>query len=271
MGILCYLFIVNLFFWPHGDLQFRIDEISESITQYPDSLDLYLSRGELYLQHDEPVLAQRDFTFCLQHGLSNTYVLEGLSKSFNSATKLDSCLFYINLALDKDSTNTSAREWKARVLFLLKQYCESGQCYEDLILHVSSPSPSLFIDAADSWMQCSEASGYQHAIDLLKSGLDRVGPLHVLQKELVRDYLLHQDYTNALVVQTELIEHAINKAIPLYDRAIIYQAADQKGKAIDDLQNALFLLDHLSENKKNLPAMIELKLKMESLLNLLQG
>jgi|GEM_PF-6453257 len=271
MGILCFLCYANIFFWPHGDLQLRIDEVSQSISQYPDSVQLYFARGTLYLQHEELALAQQDFEFCLRLGFNNSLVLEGMSKSFTVKNDLDSSLYYINLALDKDSASISSMEWKARLLFLLYQFCESGQLYETIIDQSLSPSPSLFIDAANSWMQCSESAGYLHAINILKTGLERIGQLHVLQKELIRDYLQHQDYKSALALQTELIDHAINKAIPLYDRAVIYQATDQKSLAIDDLLNALSLLDRLPEHKKNLPALIELQLKMHALLNQLQG
>jgi tetratricopeptide (TPR) repeat protein len=270
MGFFCFLFSSLFFYWPHGDLQLRIDEISQSIILYPDSLSLYQSRGELYIQHEEFSKARQDFSYCLQKGFTNANVLEGMSRSLITNNDLYNSLHYINLALVIDSTSTSAQEWKARVLFLLKQYCESGQVYEDLINHTTSPSPSLYIDASTSWMQCSESTGYQHAIDILMSGLDRIGPLHVLQKELVRDYLQRKDFKSALIVQTDLIDHAINKALPLYDRARIYQSTGQKLMARDDLQKALELFDQLPDHKKNLPAMVQMKEKIEMLFTQLQ-
>jgi tetratricopeptide (TPR) repeat protein len=269
MGIFFTLFSSLAFFLPHGDLHLRIEEISHTIEQYPDSLELYRSRGELYLQHEQPTLANQDFNLCLQRGLQDSRVLEGMSKSMVPACDLDSSLYYIDLALDKDSTSLSSREWKARILFLLHQFCESGQLYESLIADATSPSPSLFIDASNSWLQCS--AGYQHAIDILKTGIDRIGPLHVFQKELVRVYLEHHDYKSALTMQSELIAHAVNKTIPLYERSLIYQAAGQNQEALMDIQNALMLLDQLPESKKDLPGMIQLKQKMETLLNQLRG
>jgi tetratricopeptide (TPR) repeat protein len=265
MGIFFTLFSSLAFFLPHGDLHLRIEEISRTIEQYPDSLELYLSRGELYLQHEQPTLANQDFKVCLQRGLQDSRVLEGMSKSMVPVHDLDSSLYYVNLSLDKDSTSLSAMEWKARILYLLHQFCESGQLYESLITDAESPSPSLFIDASNSWLQCSQA-GYQHAIDILKTGIDRIGPLHVFQKELVHHYVQHHDYKSALTMQTELIDHAVNKTIPLYERALIYRAAGQKQDALMDIQNALMLLDQLPESKKDLPGMIQLKQKMETLL-----
>jgi len=266
MGILFTLFSSLAFFLPHGDLHLRIEEISRVIDQYPDSLELYRSRGELYLQHEQAALANQDFTFCLQQGLRDSRALEGMSKSLIPAQTLDSSLYYIDLALDKDSTNASALEWKARLLFLLYQFCESGQLYETIISDATSPSPSLFIDASNSWIKCSQ-DGYQHAIDILRTGLNRIGPLHVLQKELVHHYLQHNDFESALSMQSELIEHAVSKIIPLYERASIYLLAGQKQEALVDIQNALLLFDQLPVSKKDLPAMIQLKQKMENLLN----
>jgi len=266
MGILFTLFSSLAFFLPHGDLHLRIEAISRSIEQYPDSLELYRSRGELYLQHEQPALAHQDFTTCLTRGLQDSRVLEGMSKSMIPASALDSSLYYIDLALDKDSTNLSAMEWKARILFRFQRFCESGQLYETILTNATSPSPSLFIDASNSWMQCSHRGGYQHAISILKSGIDRIGPLHVLQKELVHHYLQHRDFKNALTMQTALIDHAVNKTIPLYERASIYQVAGQDQEALVDILNALLLFDQLPQSKKDLPGMMHLKQKMETLL-----
>jgi tetratricopeptide (TPR) repeat protein len=270
MGILLTLFSSLAFFLPHGDLHLRIEEISRTIEQHPDSLELYRSRGELYLQHEEPALAHEDFTFCLQRGLEDSRVLEGMSKSMVPVDQLDSSMYYINLALDKDPANASSMEWKARLLYLLNQFCESGQLYETIIADATSPSPSLFIDASNSWMHCRQPVGYQHAIDILKTGIERIGPLHVLQKELVQHYLQHQDFKSALSFQTELIDHAVNKTIPLYERAMIYQAAGQNQEALVDIQAALLRFEQLPESKRDLLAMIQLKQKMEALLNQLR-
>jgi len=271
MELLFSLFLFCLFPNLHGDLQFRIEEVSQSITHYPDSLSLYANRGDLYLQHEDFNLAQRDFSYCLAHGFENAEVLQGLSRSMIFTSSLDSALFLINLSLEKDSSSFSAKEWKAHLLFLLHSYCESAILYEQLIELTPTPSPGLYIDVSNAWLSCSGPGNKDKAIEMLKSGMTRIGSLHVLQKELIRVYIEQRDYKNALIEQSYWIDRASLKASPLLDRAKIFILAGENTSAQTDLENALTELSKLPPYKQRVPGMMKLKERIESLLTQLKG
>ena len=271
MLLYCTLFVCNAFFLPHGDLDRRISDYSQLITQFPDSLALYADRGDLYLQHEDYDLARGDFAFCLSNGLDNAAVLEGLSRSMISTPTPDSALYFINLSLDKDSASLSAVEWKAHLLFLLHNFCESASLYEHLIQLTPNPSPTLYIDVSNAWLNCSGPGSKDHAVAMLKSGMENIGTLHVLQKELIRVYIDQKDYKNALIEQTAWINRAANKASPLLDRASIYLLNGNQQSAQADLENALVELNKLPPHKQGVPAMVDLKSRIEYLLTQLKG
>lgn len=50
---------------PHGDVHDQINALTNSIQQFPDSLSLYLNRGELYLLDENTPAAHSDFSFCI--------------------------------------------------------------------------------------------------------------------------------------------------------------------------------------------------------------
>jgi tetratricopeptide (TPR) repeat protein len=265
------LLVCHSFFLPHGDLDRRISDYSQLITQFPDSLSLYADRGELYLQHLDFDLARSDFSFCLAKGLNNAAVLEGLSRSIVSTPTPDSALYFINLSLDKDSTSFSAIEWKAHLLFLLHSFCESASLYEHLIQLTPNPSPTLYIDVSNAWLNCSSPGSNENAVAMLKSGMAYIGSLHVLQKELIRIYIDQKDYKNALIEQTAWINRTANKSSPLLERARIYLLDGNHQSAQADLENALVELSKLPPYKQGVPAMVELKERIEYLLNQIKG
>lgn len=265
------LLVFHTFLFPHGDLDRRINDCSQLITQFPDSLSLYADRGELYLQHEDFDLAREDFSYCLSKGFQNANVLEGLSRSMVATPTLDSALLFINLSLDKDSSSFSAIEWKAHLLFLLHNFCESAEGYEGLIRLLPNPSPTLYLDASNAWVNCSGPGNIGNAIAIIKSGMDRIGALHVLQKELIRLYVDQKDYKGALIEQSLWIDRATYKASPLLERARIYLLAGERDLAQIDLENALIELSKLPSYKQGVPGMVELKERIEHLLTQLKG
>lgn len=269
MSNFLFLFYFARLLFPHGDLHLRIEDITQAISLYPDSLELYLSRGELYIQHEEYQLAEQDFQHCLQKDFNRPRVFEGLSKSLGQQSKLDTALCLIDKALDGDPASISALEWKARLSFLLMKYCEAASLFEQLIQTVPHPSPSLYLDASGAWNQC--ASGQQRALEVLKEGIQHIGPLHVFYQELARKSAAHLDFVNAINYQTILVEKSVNKSSPLFQRAVLYEHAGNSTAAIADLKLAITALDELPKHKSSVSAMQQLRIRIESTLKRLQN
>lgn len=261
-----HLFFILLFWGPvplHGDVHQQIDTLTHAIQSHPDSLELYVKRGELYLLDEDLALAKKDFLHCIQHGLYSARAYTGLSKSFSTETELDSALHYINLALEKETDCFPALEWKANVLFLMKEPCSAAIVYDKLLQRSTTPSPSLFIDAANARNECPGNGSYRGALAILKEGLSRIGELHVLEKELVRLSLEHTDYDTALFWQTKLIQHTPSPARALVDRAEIYFLAEREREAKADLQLALTVIDQLPAYRSATPSMTALREKIQ--------
>jgi tetratricopeptide (TPR) repeat protein len=270
-GWIFYLLFGAGFFLPHGDSHEQILALSKSIEQFPDSTQLYLERGELYLLHEEPNAALSDFSKCLQSGLFNTRVYLGLSQSLLYLSRPDSALYYIDHALALDPFHLASLETKGLILTRLSMFCQSAEVYTRLIALSQQPSPSLYLDASNAWLNCPEAKDAGHASQVLVEGMSRIGRLHVLEKELVRVYLHEKRYDDALKVQTEIIQHWESKTKPYYERAEIYMLLGDKASAVDDLNNALLSIDQLPTYKSSTTAMRSLRTRIVSLLNQLEG
>ncbi len=269
MVLITYIWLSVACLIPHGDLHQQIADLSKTISAFPDSTSLYLKRGELYLLNEDIHEAGSDFTKCIHAGLINPMVYLGLSKTSYLLHFPDSALFYVDLALNLDHFHTPSLEWKASVLLLMARYCQSAEAYNQLLSLAPQASPSLFMDAAQASLNCPEAS--PEADQILIDGMARLGQLHVLEKELVLVYLNDKRYDDALQVQTKIIEHWSFKASPYFERAETYLLKGERHLAIEDLHHALLSIDTLPVYKSSTPAMKEMRSKIISLLNQLEG
>ncbi len=251
----------------HGDIHERIMLLSERIKQHPDSTELYQARGELYLLHGDKKEAREDFNFCLEKELKTDRVFLGLSKTLYAQQLPDSSLYFVDQALALNSINPTCLEWRGFVLQSLDQFCLSAKTYEHLLAITINPSPSLYIDAAESWMACYETSAEENAISILRAGLDRLGKLHILEKKLVAAYVHYNRFEDALSLQTEMVSHWSLKALPYFERAKIYNSLGDSVAAIDDLRAAIASLDQLPYYKTNTSAMKTIRKEIVALLN----
>jgi tetratricopeptide (TPR) repeat protein len=154
----------------HGDLDQRIHDLTINIGQFPDSIQLYMNRGELYLLHEEYDAARTDFEFCLEKQLTNARIYLGYSKSLWWSGQPDSTVLFVDRALTLDLLNPSALEWKGFVLQQSAQCCASAETFELLISISQHPVPSLFMDASAAWMNCDQPTAEENAIEILLQG-----------------------------------------------------------------------------------------------------
>jgi tetratricopeptide (TPR) repeat protein len=255
--MLFHLLIPFLLSPPHGDLDLRIASISQSILAYPDSTELYLHRGELYVLHEEYTLALADFNRCSDDGMDNARLHSGLGHCHVAAAHAQDALLEFDKALQQDPDLFSIKEAKARLLLLMQQPCSSALLYEEILKEASHPGPSVFIDASLMWLQCTDMDGKQKSISVLQEGIERLGPLHVLQKEMVKRYVEMNDLKTAIGWQTNIIERS-SSASPLLDRAALHWKAHDGAAAMQDVQSAIIALNEMPAHRKSTPGIQQL-------------
>jgi tetratricopeptide (TPR) repeat protein len=243
--------LISLFLSPpHGDLDLRIASLSQLIQSHPDSTELYLHRGELYVLHEEYTLALADFDRCTDDGMDNARLHAGLGQCLVAVAHADDALAHFDLALQQDPDLFSIKEAKARLLLLMQQPCSSALLYEEILKEASTPGPSVFIDASLMWLQCTDVDGKQKSIALLEEGITRLGPLHVLQKELVKRYVEMNDLKTAIAWQSKIIDRSASPS-PLLDRAELHFKLNDFTAALNDIQSAIANLNAMPAHRKS--------------------
>ena len=205
------LFILFLFFLSgninaHGDLHKRIKEVSEQIKNYPDSAYLYLKRGKLYLQHESYKKSLADLNKSQRLGYNS---IEQELLFAKTHLKLEDYLKSINYSsgiIEKDPMNVRAIRLRALTYFEIGNFYQAANDYDDVLRFASEKIPENYIEAANAWeLQKTEESN-QRAIDILKTGIDKIGPIISLYDRILELYLDHQDHDAAILIQLEIID-----------------------------------------------------------------
>lgn len=250
----------------HGDLDQRIQEKTNQITLNPFNKELYLERGELYVLHEAYNEAKTDFSFCLTHDFINTRVYLGMSQSLLFLNQADSALIFVEIVLGKEENNFSALELKGTILSRLDNFCEAARTLDQLLSRALYPSPSLFLEASADWASCSEKENQQKSIEVLEAGIKRIGGITSMQKQLISLYKNSEQYDDAILLQTTMINQSDIKIKPYYERALLYIEMHAQDKALSDLNTARSLLDELPPQKKGLPSMESMRQEITALL-----
>jgi tetratricopeptide (TPR) repeat protein len=255
---------------PHGDLDQRILLLTDRIHDAPHDMSLRMERGELYLQHEDYLLAKNDFSTCLQHHFENTRVLLGMSQSLFYSDSPDSALIMVDRALKMEPYHLSAMEWKGNVLEKLGRYCDAGLVLHDFLKIASDAGPMIYMQATSCLSACRGEESIHEAIEILQDGLKKMPGNKVLQRKLISIHLQNGDYASALCIQSDIIAASTFKTRAYYERATTYASMNESALAISDLTSALATWDALPPKKKDLDAIRDLKAEINLLLQQLQ-
>ena len=267
----CFQYLLwSSFLLPHGDLDQRILLLSHRILDAPYDMSLRMERGDLYLQHEEYLLAKNDFNTCLQNHYENTRVLLGLSQSLLYSSSLDSSLIMVDRALKMEPYHLSAIEWKGNVLEKLGSYCEAGLMFRDFLKIASEAGPMIYIQATNCLSACKGEGSLHDAVAILEDGLKKIPGNKVMQQKLISIHLQNGDYASAIQIQSDIIRASAFKSRAYYERATTYVSLHEFELAIDDLTSALATWEALPQKKKDLDAMRDLKEEIVSLLHQLR-
>jgi len=264
------LLLTLLFFsyqsFAHGDLSKRIKQISLSITEHPDSVLLYHQRGVLYTQHGDFELALNDFDFCRSNDYKNIYLNLDITAVYVHLKNYNKATIEVDEILCKKPSNILALQLKGEIFKAQERYAEAAQYFEEaLFLHIT-PRPENYIQTAKTWLLSKHVEANCYALKILEKGIEKLGPIYVLRKELIDFHLSNGDVEDAIYMQNEIINDLNRKEHAYYNLAMMKIDAGMTKSAINDLNLANSSIKKLPTKIKNIKATVQLHQKINHLL-----
>jgi len=243
----------------HGDLDERIQKVSEEIEARSDSTYLYVKRAKLYFEHKEYQKAIDDLQEISSRDYEDIFCDLLFAKSYQSIEAYDKALHYIDKIRDKHPNHVVALKTKGEILFKQKKYKASAIHFEKVIKYSRNKLPENYLAAAESWKSLERPKTDKKALGILQKGIDELGPLFVFQDAVLNFFLEHKAYDKALLVQKEIIKVANRKEKGYYKAAEISLLLKDTKAAKTYLELSLDAIQKLSTNKQATPAMVKLK------------
>lgn len=214
--------LLNTSLSAHGDLDLQIERISKRIEKEPHKANLYIKRGQLYANHNEPKEAKQDYFHArdLDNNLLITDLLLAQLLADNEET--NAALLYVNLFLKNHSNHPIALITRAKIH---QQLGQSGLCQKDLenaMIHLPEPNPSHFISIAEAVL-LTDDSNISEALSWLEKGEEKFGFDIVLKSKEVDLYVQSKQYENAILTIDKIMEHFQRKEKWLFQKATIYE------------------------------------------------
>ena len=133
----------------HGDLDIQIERISKRIEKDAGNANLYIKRGQLYAQHNEPKKSKQDYLFArnLDENLLITDLL--LAQLFADNNEAEAALPFVNLFLKNHSNHSIALITRAKIYQQMRQPELCQKDLENALAHLAEPNPSHFISISE--------------------------------------------------------------------------------------------------------------------------
>ena len=242
----------------HGDLDIQIERISKRIEKDADNASLYLKRGQLYAQHNEPKKSKQDYLFArnLDENLLITDLL--LAQLFADNNEAEAALPFVNLFLKNHSNHSIALITRAKIYQQMRQPELCQKDLENALAHLAEPNPSHFISISEAVL-LKDDSNITEALSWLKKGEERFGFDIVLKSKEVEYHLQSKKYNNAILTIDEIMEHFQRKEKWLFQKATIYEKSGEVDLAKTHYAATLEAINQLPKRIQMTSKIIELE------------
>lgn len=229
---------------PHGDLSVRIAEKTDAIRVEPNNGLLYLQRGELYFQHEQPDSALADYRNALKRGLDTSLVHVLMAEAFLASGEYESGLKSVSEFLALESNNLKGIHTRGKLLEASGKLKQAIADFEFVLARSDNPRPQDFVHMAELYLK-SDPEDTKSAIAMLKNGVDRLGNVISLQMKIYNLEKDRKNYTAAHQLLDEMMEPLSRKERLLVEKAELYLLEKKNleaAQALVDAENAIAAL-----------------------------
>ena len=245
--------------YAHGDLDARIQKVTDEIQSYPDSAYLFLKRGELFYQHEEYGKSILDFKKCTSLNYSNPRLYFAYAKSYIKQEEFALSLTFIDQILSNNELNVKALRLRGQVLYIQYQFDEAAKSFEMVITHSEKTFPYNYLEASLAHIKSNHEDAVENAIKCIEYGIKDLGELNIFYIRLIELYLSDKNYRSALEYHSKMLANTNRKEKLLYKRALTYIKMGDINAAKLDLEMSLTAIEELPQRIKNNKAMKDLK------------
>ena len=256
----------------HGDEHARIEALGRRIAAEPDNVPWRLRRAELLRSHHQWADAEADLNR-VRELVAGTPVGTQVWRLPLARLRLDQGRPADALALLEPPSDANSEpldgsdeaglrlHLRAQALSALGRYTEAAALRAARVAMLNAPEVGDYLDWADEAARAGDPAASLRALD---AGLERLGPLVVLQRRAVELAQAQHRWPEALARLAPLLETSPRKEGLWLWRAQIERRAGLSAQALTSLAEAAAALDRLPPAQSGTTAMASLRAQIEA-------
>ena len=251
--------------WAHGAVHEQIRALDARIAQTPEDAELYLHRGRLYLEDRHFEEASRDFRHALEldPGLRAAHYFQGDSRlrSGDAAGAEREARAFL-AALGKEDRGGLMRGYRLLGQSLAEQGrpAEAAEACRSALGQADEPDPGLYRECAGFSLAAGDR---QEALRILDEGIDRLGPLTVLEEKAI-EIELHAGHTDGALARLDRLAAAgPGRERWLAQKGEILERAGRPAEARQAFEAALAAIRALPPGRRKTRSILRLEQEVE--------
>lgn len=252
--------------YAHGDIHERIDHLTLEMQASGDPLELYIKRGQLYLDAEHPQDALKDFQRALNIAPDRKDIHFYYSQAELALGNAEQALLHGNLFLQHANSNAArARALKLRgdIFSHQRKFHEAAIDYTQVIEQKDNAAlPDDYVRVADTYLEADKNNAVI-ALDWLNRGIKQLGALAVLEERALRIETDHKNYDAALMRIDRLLSQGQRLPFLYYQKGEILTLKGETATALSTYRQALAALDEMPATRSKTPAMVQLRSQIQ--------
>jgi tetratricopeptide (TPR) repeat protein len=248
----------------HGDLSVRIAEMTQAIQSHPKNGLLYMQRGELYFQHEQPDSALIDYRTALKNGLDTSLIHVLMAEAFLANGENEEGLSSVGEFLALEPNNLKGIHTRGKLLEASGKLKDAITDFEFVLQKADNPRPQDYTDLAELYLK-SDANDVNRAIGILRQGIEKLGKIISLQMRIYDLEKKRQNFAAAHRLLDEMMEPLSRKERLMVEKAELFLLERKTVEAAESLVDAENAIASLPPRFQNIGATDQLKKRIAEL------
>ncbi|MCF8277031.1 MAG: hypothetical protein K9J17_09865 [Flavobacteriales bacterium] len=249
---------------PHGDLSVRIAEKTAAIKAEPTNWLLYMQRGELYAQHEQPDSALLDYHFAIENGFDSSTVFVLKAEAHLTLNQVDAGLRSVSQFLKMEPDHLKGIHVRAQLFEAKNELDKAIEDFEYVIRRSENARPQDYVELSDLYLKL-DSSDFKNAIDVLNRGREKLGNIVSLEMKLYDIEKGRGNFEAAHLILNRMMEPLSRKERLMVERAELFLLEQKSLEAVQALVDAENAIASLPIRFHNLGAIAKLTERINQL------
>lgn len=258
------LLIACLLFPPHGDLDVRIAEKTAEIKSDPKNLLLYMQRGELHAQHEQPDSALLDYQYAIGNGFDSSTVFVLMAEAQLALGKLDDGLKSVERFLQMESEHLKGIHVRAQSYEAQGRFDDAISDFEMVLKKAESARPQDYVKLSELYLK-RDTTDHANATEVLHRGIAKLGDIISLGMRLYELEKAQRNFEQAHFILNRMMEPLNRKERLLVEKAELFLMEEKTLEAAESLVEAENAIASLPVRFQSIGATVKLKERIEEL------